>query len=113
MNQLSHSGAHAWEVSSYEGRLYFEQEFYFDETGLDTTPAVFSPLGYELFLYSWPAGDAVLGETGHSIPDWVAAGAAFVVGVLPWFVRPRQFSLRTLLVFVTVVAVVLGAAIYL
>lgn len=112
LDQVSHSGARTWYVSSYQGRVFFEQEFFFDEISQDMTPREFAPCGYELSFYAYPAGDVVLGDAGFGVPDWAVVGAMFFAGVLPWFALPRQFSLRALLVVMTAVAIVLGGAIY-
>jgi hypothetical protein len=45
-------------------------------------------------------------------PHWLAAALAAVVGVIPWAPFRRRFSLRTLLIAATLVAVVLGVVVY-
>jgi hypothetical protein len=46
---------------------------------------------------------------GKSIPDWPLVVAASVVAAVPWIQWRSRFSLRTLLIATTLVAVGLGA----
>jgi hypothetical protein len=56
---------------------------------------------------SYPSG-ANLFEL--ALPHWFSATVCGVISVLPWL--PRRFSLRTLLIATTLVAVVLGLAVW-
>ena len=48
------------------------------------------------------------------VPDWFLIGIALVLAAAPWLPWwSRQFSFRTLLVAITLIAVVLGAVVYL
>jgi hypothetical protein len=46
------------------------------------------------------------------IPIWSAGMVAFALAVVPWLRLSKRFSLRTLLITTTLVAVVLGFAVY-
>ena len=48
---------------------------------------------------------------GWKFPIWLVAAAVVVVGVVPWL-PVKRFSLRTLLIATTVVALVLGLIVY-
>ena len=48
---------------------------------------------------------------GNSIPVWLVAAVSAAFSAFPWL--PRQFSLRTLLLATTLVAVVLGLIVWL
>lgn len=56
----------------------------------------------------------VFGYPGCQIPDWFLVLVVGVLGLLPWFHSWKlHFSLRTLLVVTTLVAVVSGAMVFL
>jgi hypothetical protein len=55
--------------------------------------------------FSW-----ISDRPGH-VPHWALVVTTFVLKVAPW-ILPRRFSLRTLLLATTLVAVVLGAIVY-
>jgi hypothetical protein len=57
--------------------------------------------------FQWSRG----GEPRPMIPHWFATFIFAVLAVLPWL-HWRRFSLRTLLVFVTVAAILMGAMAY-
>src|SRR4051812_38543191 len=66
--------------------------------------------------YHGPLGSGLMdGATPRSIPyapHWFVALVAAVTGSLPWALKIRRFSLRTLLIATTLIAVVLGLAAY-
>jgi hypothetical protein len=47
------------------------------------------------------------------VPTWFVVGFTLTVGVAPWFANRLTFSLRTLLIATTLVAIVLGMVVYL
>jgi hypothetical protein len=49
-----------------------------------------------------------LNESGLQIPWWFLFGTTLIGGALPWITGRRQFSLRSLLIATTFVAVLLG-----
>ncbi len=67
-------------------------------------------------LVNTPLTNFGLGFAGSSdrygivaiVPTWFVVGFTLTVGVAPWFANRLTFSLRTLLIATTVVAVVLG-----
>jgi hypothetical protein len=44
--------------------------------------------------------------------DWWAVALCVLIASVAWFPWPRQFSLRTLLIVTTLVAVVMGLVVY-
>ncbi len=66
--------------------------------------------------YHGPLGFGLMVDhTPQSIPygpHWIVALVAALVGALPWALKIRRFSLRTLLIATTLVAVVLGLAVW-
>jgi hypothetical protein len=48
---------------------------------------------------------------GFMVPNWLAITAVTMLAALPWIHWSRRFSLRTLLIGMTVVAAVLGLVI--
>jgi len=65
----------------------------------------FSPTGFKGF--QWKSSVRV---QEIDVPFWFVVTAAFSASVLPWI--PRRFSLRTLLIATTLVAVVLGLIVW-
>lgn len=51
-------------------------------------------------------------ETGVQLPYWSAVAMAFVCSVIPWYRWKHRFSLRTLLITTTLIAILLGLIIY-
>lgn len=45
------------------------------------------------------------------VPHWCLLGAAIAIGTAPWIRWTKRFSLRTLLIVMTVIAVLLGAVV--
>ena len=54
------------------------------------------------------AGATMVNGSGVFVPDWFLVGVAGGLAVAPWLKLSRRFSLRTLLIATTLVAVVLG-----
>ena len=83
----------------------------------DRTPTEFPPWHYgsrpsEAYRESWKLTyfphDGNLGGTPFQSPYWLLVAVAGLFAALPWIPIPRRFSLRTLLIAMTLVAVVLG-----
>ena len=47
------------------------------------------------------------------VPDWFLIGVAVALSAVPWLRWSKQFSIRTLLIAMTLIAVMLGAVVYL
>jgi hypothetical protein len=60
------------------------------------------------WYFGWPSGGALT----VTVPQSSALFLIATLAVIPWIRRTRRFSLRTLLIVTTLVAVVLGAVIY-
>ena len=56
--------------------------------------------------------DGNLGGTQFQAPYWLLVAAAGVFAALPWIPIPQRFSLRTLLIVMTLVAVGLGLIVW-
>jgi hypothetical protein len=68
------------------------------------------PRNSQVTPFAW-FSDAVL--TIIRVPTWALIALSVAIGTTPWFGHPRRFSLRTLLIATTVVAVGLGLIVYL
>jgi hypothetical protein len=62
--------------------------------------------------YVWTRVYIMQGQYGGGAPHWLLALASAVTATLPWKPWKWRFSLRTLLIGMTVVAVILGAVAY-
>jgi hypothetical protein len=49
----------------------------------------------------------------RNVPDWLVVSLCVAIGFVPWLPWPRQFSLRTLLIATTLIAVALGIIVWL
>jgi hypothetical protein len=68
----------------------------------------------KLFKVSRVWGRFYFAKSGFSVPDWFALIFLTTIASLPWLrYTPNRFSLRTLLIATTLVAVVLGAIMWL
>ena len=77
------------------GELYFERNTW-DFSG-------------EVLGFRWTSGN---GYWQLTIPDWATLLLTISLAALPWLRWPKQFSLRTLLIATTLVAVVLGLIVW-
>ena len=50
--------------------------------------------------------------TAIVVPHWLAASISAALAVIPWTSQKWSFSLRTLLIAITLIAVVLGVAVW-
>ena len=95
-------------VASREGRLLINESLV-AERPLDLLA---SPLririatDYGLIFWSIRSDTASPAGVGTAIPDWLFVAFTATLAALPWV--KRRFSLRTLLIATTLVAVVLG-----
>jgi hypothetical protein len=62
-------------------------------------------LGKGNLSWEWPAAHDIA-----SVPCWVPTVCVFALGIVPWL--PWHFSLRTLLIAMTLIAVVLGLIVW-
>ncbi len=99
-------------ISSLRGVLFFNGQVFLDETTDESDSSEFKLFRYTLLLWSNASHDAgVIGDE-LAIPDWVLVGSTSLIGVLPWIQWSNRFSLRTLLIAITLVAVLLGLVVY-
>ncbi len=99
-------------LSSCCGHIFVNEPFYSDESPEGGSTKIIKLLGHELYFDSYPAAYIVQDGVGIAVPDWVFVGSALTIGVIPWIRWSNRFSLRTLLIATTVVAAVLGLAVY-
>ena len=92
-NAWMYSGAPRWMSGALHGGLGKELQRNFE------------PNPYQVFL-SGPDGRI------FTIPIWVSFGLSGTVATVPWLGWSTRFSLRTMLIATTLVAVVLGAVVY-
>jgi hypothetical protein len=112
------TGSTVYEASAHEGVVLFADDSD-DLARWDKPPSI----GWTWYR-NWPSyrvsGSAlplntVFGtlrwtDQGLVIPAWLFMSAAIIAGAAPWL--PRRFSLRTLLIAITLVAAALGAMIH-
>ncbi len=100
-------------ISSLRGVLFFNGQVFLDETTDESDSSEFKLFRYTLLLNANASHDAgVIGDV-LAIPDWVLVGSTSLIGVLPWIPWSNRFSLRTLLIATTMIAVVLGLIVWL
>jgi hypothetical protein len=111
-------GGHEITAGSYCGVTTFliydaadaaQSEMYFDwyEIEEDYVPVA------AFFNYYWIEESYwVTGTTCIIIPHWFWVSVSLSIAAIPWIHRSKRFSLRTLLIATTLVAVVLGAIVY-
>jgi hypothetical protein len=109
LDDLSYRDIH---ISSLRGILFFNGEVFLDETTDEAGPTEFKLFRYTLFLYSNASHDVgVIGDE-IAIPEWVLVGSTALIGVLPWIQWSNRFSLRSLLIATTLIAVMLGLIVW-
>jgi hypothetical protein len=102
-------GSHC--VSSVNGRLYFDENFIGKDQGSD---------GAKVWYYQWEGNNipyvaiqfqnaiVIPSGNGWRLPYWLTFVSCISVCAAPWINWSKRFSLRTLLIATTLVAVVLG-----
>jgi len=93
--------------NSFHGPAWIEQPLYSIPQLTTTVPATPGKPG---FVTTWNGGTMVLKGSGFMIPDWLLVLGGAVFAVAPWL--RWRFSLRTLLITTTLIAVLLGFAVY-
>ena len=99
-------------LSSCCGPVSVNVPFYSDESSDGCSTKITKLFGHQLFFDSYPAAYISQDDVGIAIPDWGIVGSARTIGVIPWIRWSNRFSLRTLLIATTLVAVVLGLAVW-
>jgi hypothetical protein len=94
-------------LSSLRGHILIQGSFNFDNPVDYFNAKSLKLFGGGILLRSF-SGDIAYDDGGIAIPDWAVVAPVVAVGVFPWIRWPERFSLRTLLIAVTLVAVVLG-----
>ena len=101
-------------VVSTKGRIYLHQEFAYIQLPSEFVPANWAHRSW-LGVYTLvgpPETQIVPHGAGLSIPYWWLVSPMIVLSVVPWLHWPNRFSLRTLLIATTLVAVVLGVIVW-
>lgn len=118
-------GAGGFLVTSQRGTIGCMDALRIVSLPLKSTPShsvdwsTYTPDSYRWPIYSHYVHSAQL--RGHSIPVglrflfpiWSLAVVCAIVAALPWFPYSRRFSLRTLLIGTTLVAVMMGLVVWL
>ncbi len=99
-------------LSSCCGHMFVDEPFYSDESPEGGSTKIITLLGHELYFDSYPAAYIVQDGVGVAVPDWVFVGSALTIGVIPWIRWSNRFTVRTLLIATTVVAMALGLVVY-
>jgi hypothetical protein len=99
-------------VMSAQGRLYlFPKVNVFPTGDRDATVENYDHLhGAVTTIVAWNVQVTPAPGTGPIIPFWVPVFVLTLIAITPWL--PQQFSLGSLLIATTLVAVVLGLAVY-
>ena len=93
-------------IASVYGRIFINEGIVF----YDNRTLTLSPCG----VRSYPLIGVKVQpmRRGTEVPFWALVPPAFVLTVTPWLRLGFQFSLRTLLIATTAIAVVLGLAVW-
>lgn len=96
------TGFHHW-ITVLQGVVYIDAQF-------DVSPNLARPLPNSIFTNT----GAPITPYGQptAIPMWVCTVIPISLSIIPWLQWPHRFSLRTLLIFTTLVALVLGMVVY-
>ena len=108
-------------IASLRGQIFVNQQFNY--TGVCDCLPKGVPRGFTVFGYVIPCDLICLGEAKPTLrrtafSDWVIFGMVFTLGAIPWIPCRLwlpwycRFSLRTLLVVTTLIALALGAIMY-
>jgi hypothetical protein len=97
--------------TSWRGQLFFEEGFLYTTTNFDDADP-------QLKLWRCCSIDILTGTSedwsrngkGWAAPFWLMVGVALALSVAPW--HRWRFSLRTLLIATTLIAVVLSVIVY-
>lgn len=98
-------------VVSFGGHMYFDSAFAMSTGQYAIAPSEWIIFGSRVAFYSIRKGDLTLVGTSNPVAHWAAALVATVLTSASWLPICR-FSLRTLLIATTVVALGLGAIIW-
>lgn len=120
LEEISGSGRNANSVSTIKGSLIVNSggfTFSADEQGDGAmTFSNRKPLAGGRFYFSTTSGISDLDYTTRgdpwTLPLWVCVGAAGALLALPWLPWSARFSLRTLLLMITLSAIAAGAIAY-
>ena len=108
-DNVDSGGGHS--IDSFGGRLLIDEEIGFSQPDW-TASLVSGPiLGSTIEWSTFPTAGTITRGTGTAIPDWLLVLTSGVFAAAPWL--RWHYSLRTLLIATALVAVVLGAIVWL
>jgi hypothetical protein len=97
-------------VTSFQGDLLLDTPIFLAGTSMTPGPSTHSILNFQITTETLNSSSLFLHDRGISLPYWLATLVAASFASLFWL--HWQFSLRTLLIATTLVAVILGFAVY-
>ncbi len=101
-------------IVSMAGKLYFHQQFAYTQQPGELLPANWMPQKFFslLTLVGPPGMQIVPHGVGLAVPYWWLAWPTSLLALFPWIPWSTRFSVRTLLIATTLVAVVLGLIVW-
>ena len=99
------------EVTTWCGQLLLDETFLHTPTNFDDADVQSTSRRYcAIDIVTTPADDASRYGVGWAVSFWLLVGLSLAFATAPWL--PYHFSLRTLLIATTLVAVVLGLIVW-
>jgi hypothetical protein len=99
-----------YSLTSFRGDIFIEKPVVINYSGPNPSQVSFSPGRYGISSLPSDLPGLIIGKGGWTFPYWLPIVSTIAVCAAPWL--PFRFSLRTLLIALTLVAGVLGAIIY-
>jgi hypothetical protein len=107
-------------VSTLRGSLFINQERFYLTIDDPAEAAALGPIyhsrkplaGGRVFISSQPDIGYEPRGKGTKLPIWLVVAAVVVVAAIPWFPWSTRFSVRTLFIVVTLVAMAVGLGLY-
>jgi len=98
-------------IDSLHGYLSINEDIFYSIPEWMIHARITPMLGSSFDWTTYEAKFATARGVGNAIPDWLLVAVAATAEVMPWF--RWRFSLRTLLIATTLVAVVMGVVVWL
>jgi hypothetical protein len=100
-----------YSLTSFRGDIFIEKPVVINYSGPNPSQVSFSPGRYGISSLPSDLPGLIIGKGGWTFPYWLPIVSTIAVCAAPWL--PFRFSLRTLLIAMTLVAVVLGLIVWL
>jgi hypothetical protein len=100
------------QITTFDGRLFVSEKFALKKssTSRQYMPTIRDSFHHNVRYFSFALGEALRRGRGFAIPYWCILFPAAAAITLPWL--RWRFSLRTLLIATTLVAIVLGLIVW-